>query len=95
MSYTSAPYARTFTQAINASPTALAIPVAIDPLEVWVQSSAAILVRGAAGDPDFSLAANTVHRLPINAAAPLLFTNTATISVLVFGIANVTPVRFS
>lgn len=85
MSQTSAPYVRTFTQAINATPTALTIPADINPIEVWVSSTAAILLRGKAADPDFALAANTIYRLPYNITSTLLFTNTSTLSVLVFG----------
>jgi hypothetical protein len=89
------PYPRSFAQALSGTPTALAIPSDVAPVEVWVQGSAGFNVRGnpaSGSDAAFALLASTIYRFPYNETRALLFDGSGTLSVLVFGIPNVTPV---
>jgi hypothetical protein len=85
MSQNSAAYARSYQRAISTTPTVLTAPSDIRPVEVWLSSSADILVRGAAGDADITLPTGSIHKLPCNTVGNIRLTNTATVQVLVWG----------
>lgn len=81
----SAPYLRTFTQALSGTPTALAIPSDIDPIEIRGNGSAAWNYRGLVGDAPAPVAATTWHNLPLNTRGAALVDGSGTLTVAVFG----------
>ena len=103
MSQTSAPGCRTFATAATGTAQTLdtllaaAGITAAKPVEVWIQSAAAITLLGVAkarpasgGAPvatvdstGFALAATTIHRIPVNDPTGIAFTWTAAMSVAV------------
>lgn len=87
----SVPYKRVFTQVLSGTPTALAIPSDISPVEIWIQNAATVNIRELASDPGFALATGSIHRIPTD--GPLLVDGSGTASIIVFGIPNIAPVK--
>jgi hypothetical protein len=94
MSQTSAPYVRSFTQALDGTPTVPPVPADIAPLEMWVQGTAAFNLRGKSADAPFALASGTVFRVPANIAANIRADGTGTLTWLVFGNQAIYPDQF-